>query len=741
MTQSFITLPTEAEQDWTWGGQGELVYDRTYARPLPRGGRETWPETVDRVARGNLELVYGPQVGWTWETREEFEELRTFIRQFKIIPAGRHLWASGVRGASYLYNCHVSGWHEKLSDHFEFSFLRLMEGGGVGANYSSRFLARYGAPRRQLRVHIVCDPAHADYEAMRSAGILSDVYDSDWEGSFEIEDSREGWAAALVDLIDTFMTDDRVQHKNRVYDVSRVRPAGARLKTFGGTASGPQPLGQMLHKVALVLNEEHRHAEVDERMYDGAEIVVMSDGETTTVSRLGQPYMPYHVSPIAAMDIDHAIAECVVSGGVRRSARMAIVEWDDPWVAAFLACKRDPMKNWTTNISVGIDGEFIRLLGEVPDSSAPGFRTAAHAQWVHGEVVRGMLGNGEPGYWNRELTNVGEVNEVIATNPCGEIGLPAWGACVLGHVNMSAFAPTRRGGPVDHLGLLKAHRLMTRFTLRATYGDMNDPKQAEVMNSERRIGVGHFGVQDFYAKQGVPYSEVPHLPYLRKNLRELAQEVRDEARRYAFQLRIPEPVKVTTVAPTGTISKLPGVGGEGIHPIYSRFFIRRIRFSMTDPAQAMTVAGYRGRGFLVETDVYDQSGNTAVVAIPTKATLLDEVEALGYSASSARMLVESADELSLDQLLAFQAMYQVEWADNAVSFTANLHGEHEAYDVAETIRFWLPVLKGTTIMPDNGSRAQAPYERITEDAYLAAKATEVGDGVDEDCATGACPVR
>src|SRR5690606_41290163 len=62
------------------------------------------------------------------------------IWDFKILPAGRHLWASGVPGRQYLFNCHVSGWNEQITDHFQFTFLRLMEGGGVGANYSNRYL-------------------------------------------------------------------------------------------------------------------------------------------------------------------------------------------------------------------------------------------------------------------------------------------------------------------------------------------------------------------------------------------------------------------------------------------------------------------------------------------------------------------------------------------------------------------------------------------------------------------------
>jgi adenosylcobalamin-dependent ribonucleoside-triphosphate reductase len=683
-----------------FGPTGSLVYERTYSRTLADGSKETWPDTVRRVARGNLALVHGAdETAWSGAVRAEYDELVSHMDQFAIIPAGRHLWATGVKGRQYLFNCHVAPWGEELSRHFEFTFMRLMEGGGVGGNYSSKYLAPFGAPRRELDVHVVCDPMHQDYEEMKAAGLLSTEYNSDWAGAFEVEDSREGWADALVDLIDTFMTDGEVKHKARVYDVSRVRCKGSRLKTFGGTASGPGPFARMLAEVGSILSR-------------------------SAVGNVG------HLTPTEAMEMDHAIAECVVSGGVRRSARMAICAWDDPFIDAFLDCKADGSKHWTTNISVEINSAFINALGSIDTA------LGLEAHHVHSRVVEGMLRNGEPGYWNSTYSNEGEVNEVIATNPCGEIALPPTGACVLGHVNMDHFAPKVKGGRVDHEGLERAHQLATRFLIRATYGDMTDDEQRHVMHSERRVGVGHLGVQGFLAKQGIRYSEAAYRYQFRNLLNELTDAVRDEAREYAFELRIPEPVKVTTVAPTGSIAKLPGVS-EGIHPIYARHFIRRVRFSMTDPAQAATVQDAVNAGLLVEKCIYDQSGNTMVVAYPTKEKLVAEVEALGYDPA----IVESADEIDLNSMLAFQAMYQSEYADNAVSFTANFpEGKYTVEEVADIIARWLPDLKGTTLMPD-GTRAQAPYERITEEEFDTYAVTSVEDSTDEDCATGACPVR
>ncbi|MFI8237625.1 ribonucleoside-triphosphate reductase, adenosylcobalamin-dependent [Streptomyces sp. NPDC085866] len=671
-----------------FGPTGETVYERTYQRVKPSGQRETWLDTVTRVVDGNLSLV--PE---KHRKPGEREKLIQLMYDFKVLPAGRHLWASGVPGRQYLFNCHVSGWGERLSTHFEFTFMRLMEGGGVGANYSSRFLEPYGAPGRALNVHIVCDPGHPDYAAMKAAGVLSGDYSHEWGGAYPVEDSREGWSDALVDLIDTFMAED-VKHVDRVYDVSRVRAAGEPLRTFGGTASGPRPLARMMLDVAEVMN--------------GA-------------AELGWP-----LNPLEAMEIDHAIAECVVSGGNRRSARMAMVEWDDPHIFDFIRCKADTGKHWTTNISTVIDDRFIEALNDGRE----------HAKAVHTAVVAGMLDNGEPGYWNISLSNQGEPNPVIATNPCGEIALESWENCNLGHVNLDAFAPTSSAGEPDLEGILEAHRLMARFLIRATFGDVNDPKQREALARNRRIGVGHFGVQGYLAKQGIRYSKAPSFFRFPFELRVMHNEVKAAAAEFCHDLRIPTPVKTTTVAPTGTIAKMPGVT-EGIHPIYARHFIRRVRFSLVDPVQAERVNAFFAQGYNVETDVYDKSGNTVVVEFPTKEKLVQEVEELGLPAE----LVESADEISFADMLAFQAMYQKNYADNAVSFTVNVvPGVLGQAEAEATLKKWLPVLKGTTVFPDL-SREQSPYERITAEQYEEAAAKTVESSYDEACASGACPVK
>ena len=146
---------------------------------------------------------------------------------------------------------------------------------------------------------------------------------------------------------------------------------------------------------------------------------------------------------------------------------------------------------------------------------------------------------------------------------------------------------------------------------------------------------------------------------------------------------------------------------------------------------------YEAEGYLVEDDMY--AANTAVISIPTKDTLVQAVEDI--HGDEAEALVEAADDLTLHDLLAFQALYQQCWADNAVSFTANVNpAQYLPLHVEHQIRQFAGQLKGATIFPE-ASMPQSPYERIERYEYESAIAKQVADGVDEECANGACPIR
>jgi len=121
--------------------------------------------------------------------------------------------------------------------------------------------------------------------------------------------------------------------------------------------------------------------------------------------------------------------------------------------------------------------------------------------------------------------------------------------------------------------------------------------------------------------------------------------------------------------------------------------------------------------------------------------LMEQVEKL--HGDKADEIVQSAADVSLTEMLAFQRMYQELWADNAVSYTVNFDPEKYAVeDLANAIQQFGPDLKGATVFPE-ASMPQAPYQRITKEDYALYEAwqQQVADGVDEACASGACPVK
>lgn len=656
------------------------VYERTYRREKPNGDLETWPETVSRVVDGNLKLVAPRYI-----EPGERDRLVSFIEDFKLIPAGRHLKSSGVNDFA-LNNCWASAWDaEKPEEHFTFTLLRLAEGGGVGSNYSNSYLSQYPTVALPVKVHIVCDPAHPDYEDM--AGLLSTEFSHTWAGAYAVEDSRQGWADGLAELVRAAHS-PQTYHVDRVFDLSRVRPKGAVLRSFGGTASGPAPFAEMLIEVGRVLNN-------------------------ATGRRL---------TGMDAMDMDHEIARCIVSGGVRRSARMSIMHWNDLQIREFLNCKESQEKHWTTNISIEIDDEFIKLANEGD----------IDANLILERLAKGALNNGEPGFWNSSLTAVGEVDGTFTTNPCGEATLNAWEPCNLGSVNLGAFVDAF--GIIDELGLAEAHRLMTRYLIRATCAPVEDEKSAVAIARYRRIGVGHLGFADYLAKQGIPYSQATESGYnIHYALDDMSEYVDQAAREYSNLMRIPMPIKSRVIAPTGTISKLAGVSGEGVHAPFADYFIRRIRFSMVSEDEVRQVKEYQSKGYRTEPCQY--AANTMVVEIPTKDPLVDQVMDASY--------VEHAGQLTLEQMLDVQTLYQTHWADQAVSYTASVDPEkYDLDDIKRILLKYMPRLKGSTIFPEM-SREQSPYERITREEYLS-RAAEVGIEIsdtsyDEICASGACP--
>lgn len=664
-----MTIMMDTEKAIEWGPIGEDVYRRTYSRQVGETW-ETWPDTVARVVRGST------SVGLVNEG--ETQRLAELILGFKMLPAGRHLWVTGT-GLPYTRNCFRAPWTTRLADHFEFMADQLLTGGGVGANYSQEYISQ-SPVLNQFWLRITCSPEHPEYEQIREAA--GHLWQDTLVDATVVPDMREGWAQAWGSLFDAATIGVAGGYPEVKLDLSEIRPSGAVIKTFGGTASGPVPLVKSLIECWQVLLYAHGR----------------------------------HLTSVEAMTCDHHIAAAVVAGGARRSARMSIVHWRDPQIMEFINCKADHMLHWTTNISVEVDDDFLLAL-ELRD---------AHAHNVLHAVANGMIKNGEPGLYNVSLSSIGEKGDVRSTNPCGEIALEEGESCNIGSVDLDAFG-------TDDEGAEEAFRLMARFLVRATLIKPYQPLTAEVEARNRRIGVGFLGLQGWAAAHGIRYEDIPKSDLLADKLINFRRAIREEADAYCDELGIPRCVKVTAIAPNGTISKLRGTQ-PGLHSIIARWFWQRVRYTTGDPRIEEAIA----RGLFVEPCIY--ADNTMVVRYPVQDSILN---------SHPARLIQQADELSLDTQLAVLAFITDTFCygddGNAVSFTANLDPTVYATssDLAPVLMQWLPDVKGLTVFPSM-SRPQSPYEPISEGEYYSAiiEGQEfMGSSNDGECASGACPVR
>jgi ribonucleoside-triphosphate reductase len=693
-----------------WGPIGEPVFRRTYSHIKLDGRKESWPETVVRTVLGNVLLAARSlpaqnrripkderylhaliEAGLIEEG--EVEKLIELLLAFGALPAGRHLNASGVKGREFLFNCHASGWDpEEPWVHFTFLFDALMQGGGVGANYSNRYLEKMPKIESSVDLHIVCQPDHPNLNEFYH--LISPVVPEDRESHqniFVVPDSREGWVQAVEIILRAAWQRISGREARIVIDVSKIRPRGEPLKTSGGIACGPGPLVSMLTDFTKHLNG-------------------CFDRKITSVD---------------AMILDHSLSSCVVAGGKRRSSRMSVKNWADKDIFEFINCKREDGAHWTTNISVETDDRFESYYNDDSGYIASE-EEHQHAREVMRAVVLGSRSNGEPAFWNRSLSMKGERDPdlMYCPNPCGEVGLQMWENCNLGHVNLQAFA----NKPTKHMK--EAFRLMTRWLMRATFGDIPDKRQREVVDRNRRIGVGFFAYHGFTSLRGIKYSESWQSEEVISTLEMMRKAVDDEAESYATVLNIPVPAKTTTIAPTGTLTALTGTAA-GDQAIYAPWFIRRVRYSDMDPELAIK----KLEGYKVYPDT--DARNTSIVEYYCEDPLVSKVLAEGLDPR----VIEAQDEISFEASLNVQAMLQSVWANNAISHTINLppHLMPTESEMEEKLMQYHGRLKGTTIFPDK-SRRNAPLERLTKEQFDSWQGHKEVTMVETEC-VGGCPVK
>jgi ribonucleoside-triphosphate reductase len=659
-----------------WGPLGETVFNRTYSRTKIDGTKETWPETVLRVVSGNLGLVDPSCI-----EQDEREKLIDLIFNFGFVPAGRHLSCSGVKDRQFLFNCHSSGWDfADPAAHFTFAFDQLMQGGGVGSNYSNRYLSTLPCIKKAVDLKITCRSSHPNINEFSK--LLTNNTDNT-ELYYFVPDTREGWVEALEIILKAAYGYESVPYSSICIDVSDIRERGKPLVTSGGIACGPEPLVSMLHKFTSYLN--------------------MSVG--------------HRLQSLQAMTLDHIVADCVIAGGKRRSSRMSVKSWKDMDIFHFLDCKANDGEHWSTNISVETDDEFEEAWKAKDERAVK----------IMNKIAAGKLSNGEPGIWNRSLSMQGErePDKMFCPNPCGEIGLQMWENCNLGHINLQYFAEK----PLRHA--IEAFRLATRWLMRATFGDIPQERQREVVDKNRRIGVGILGYHGWLALNGIKYSESWKSDFVKEKLAQFRKTVDDEAVSYAAVINIPIPVKTTTVAPTGTIALLPGVAGA-VQALIAKWFKRLVRYYNIDPELAIKKAtGY-------PTYVDKDAKSTEIVEYWCEDPLVALLESRGLDANA---LIESQDEINLEDSLEVQSMVQSIYANNAIAYTINLPDTKlpTVEELCNQLMSRHSKLKGTTLYVDK-SRVNSPIQRITKEQFDAYNGPKEVVQIEEECRNG-CPTK
>lgn len=593
-------------------------------------------------------------------------------------------------------NCHNSHYDpNEPSAHFTFLFDQLMQGGGVGANYSNRYMDLQPIVKRMVHLHVVCDQDHPNIGEFDHMLSKHDGLKPDHE--FIVPDSREGWVDAVGVILrlafgeDAGFTeiDPHSEEVTLTINVSHIRPRGRPLKTSGGIACGPGPLVETLVAIAKRINVCHGR----------------------------------RLRSLDTMALDHDLAACVIAGGKRRSSRMSVKNWKDDDIFEFIYCKAQDGLHWSTNISVETDDEFL----EAYENKKHPLHN--HARRVARAVTQGKRENGEPGLWNISLSRQNDP-DVVSPNPCGEIGLNPWENCNLGHVNMEYFAPNPTGyQPI--MAMREAFRLMARWLVRATFGDIPQLRQRKIVDQNRRIGVGFFGYHAWLALHGIRYSDAPKDQWVINTLKEMKQVVVESATKLANQLGIPVPVKFTTLAPTGTISTLPGTTGSG-QSMMAPWFKRLVRYSDMDKR----LDGLRAEGIRVFPD--DDAKNTSIAEFWCEDPLVAKVRALGFVPEE---VLESQYDVSMETSLATQAMLQEHYADNAISFTINLRPEDmpPEEEMERLLMEYLPRIKGTTVFPEK-SRKNSPIQPLTKEQFDAHLGPKQVTAIEVEC-VGGCPVK
>jgi len=522
-------LPTEYQQ---------FIHLSRYARwDYDNGRRETWHETVERYfdfftkhlkETCEFSLDNGARV-----------ELETAVKELKIMPSMRCLMTAGpalekenVAG----YNCAYVKVDQLRS--FDEILYVLMNGTGVGFSVEEEYTNQLPSVPDQL-------------------------YETDT--TIVVADSKLGWARAFKELVSLLFGG----HIPR-WDISKVRPAGAPLKTFGGRASGPEPLVDLFNFMV-----------------------------STIKSSIGRK-----LKPIECHDIVCKIAEIVVVGGVRRSALISLSNLNDREMrfAKHGEWYKDNVQRALANNSVNYKekpdvGTFMREWLSLYDSKSGErgiYNGLASKHHVNDLNTRNRDKNGT--YIQRRV-----VRDDFGTNPCSEIILRSREFCNLSEVVL------RSNDTIQSIkDKVRFATILGTFQSTLTSFKYLSREWSKNCEEERLLGVSLTGIMDCALTNGTK----GNIDKVLTELREVAVETNKE---YADKLGINRSASITCVKPSGTVSQLVD-SASGIHARHNPFYIRTVRADNKDPLCKMMKA----EGFPNEPDV-NKPEHTTVFSFPAKS--------------------------------------------------------------------------------------------------------------------------
>src|SRR3990167_2461780 len=582
----------------------EFIFYRTYARWIDaESRRETWIESVERYIDFMKENL-GNKL-----TEDEYTEIKYGILRQEAMPSMRLLQFAGVPARTTnvcAYNCSFIA-PKCFQDFGEILYI-LMCGTGVGFSVE--------------RKSVECLPAIIKQTGEKLDTVI-------------VPDSKEGWADALVLGMKSWFSG-----KDIAFDLSKLRPAGARLKTMGGKSAGPDPLKCLLSFVK--------------------EVVLKKQCEK--------------LSTLDVHDIICKIGECVVSGGVRRSALISLSDIDDHEM-------RDAKK-----------GQFYRnhIQRCLANNSAVYNEKPSVSLFLEEWTSLINSGSGERGIFNRfatrhtlpqRRTDQSPDYDSWGTNPCGEIILKSKQFCNLSEI------VARQEDTLDVL-LRKARLATILGTYQSTLVNFKYLSQEWKTNciEERLLGVSITGQWD------CPVIRDPHV------LKLLKEETIKVNKEYAKRFGVAESTCITCVKPSGTLSQLVNCS-SGMHPRHARYYIRRVRISVTDALFKMLKD--QGVPHHPEVGQDPQTATTFVLEFPIK---------------SPDHAILKNDISSMEQLAHWKIVKE-NFTEHNPSVTVSV-GDGEWLEVANWIyKNWNSV-GGLSFLPRYDHVYQlAPYEEISEEQY------------------------